>query len=426
MAPPPFGCRPPPGSGEGSVPRPWAGRISLLVGIVLLGLSLRHAVTGVAPLLSFIRAEIGMGAVGATILGMLPTIAFGLAGFLTPALIRRIGLTQTAVLALLLGAVCTLVRSFAEGQALFLAFGGAALFGMGMGNVVGPPLVKRYFPDRQATAMSLLVLTTQGGATIPAMLAVPVASAGGWRVAVGGWAILMLLAALPWVAAIFRERRSASAQTSERAAAPAAYGLTVLARNKVSIGAALFYSMAALNTYAMLAWLPTIFAAQGLSQGRAATMYSIYTFLTLPMALITPAITSKLKNPLPFGILLSCVAAVGYFGILFAPASTATVWAVIAGVGGGAFPFAMTMFNLRTRSAIASAAVTGFALGCGYALGTIGPFLGGLLSTMTGSWTVALLVFAITAIPMAFGAFLLTQSGKFEDQKAAGTGKATR
>ena len=108
--------------------------------------------------------------------------------------------------------------------------------------------------------------------------------------------------------------------------------------------------------------------------------------MTLPMAAVTPAITSKLKNPLPFGVLLSCVAAIGYFGILFAPPSTAMVWAFVAGVGGGAFPFAMTMFNLRTRSAIGSASITGFALRCGYAAGTVGPFLGGLLSTATGSW----------------------------------------
>ena len=72
-----------PATGEGETAQPWAGRIYLLVGIVLLGLSLRHAVTGVAPLLSKISADIGMGTVGATILGMLPTIAFGLAGFLT-------------------------------------------------------------------------------------------------------------------------------------------------------------------------------------------------------------------------------------------------------------------------------------------------------------------------------------------------------
>jgi CP family cyanate transporter-like MFS transporter len=347
---------------------------------------------------------------------MLPTIAFGLAGFLTPLVIRRIGLTQTAVVALGLGALGTVVRVLAGGPELFLVFGAVALFGMGMGNVVGPPLVKRYFPDRQATAMSLLVLTTQGGATIPAMLAVPIESGGNWRIAVGCWAVLMVIAALPWIAAIVRDRREPAEQATASAHGPS-YGLPALIRNRVSIGAALFYSMAALNTYALLAWLPTIFAAQGQSQAQAATMYSIYTFMTLPMAAITPAITSKLKNPLPFGVLLSSVAAIGYFGILYAPPSTAMVWAVIAGIGGGAFPFAMTMFNLRTRSPVGSAAVTGFALGCGYAVGTIGPFLGGLLSTATGSWDLPLLVFAATAIPMAFGAFLLSHSGIFEDRE---------
>jgi CP family cyanate transporter-like MFS transporter len=83
-------------------------------------------------------------------------------------------------------------------------------------------------------------------------------------------------------------------------------------------------------------------------------------------------------------MLLSCVAAIGYFGILFAPPSTAMVRAFVAGVGGG-ISLRHDHVQLRTRSAIGSAAVTGFAPGCGYAVGTIGSFLGGLLSTLTGS-----------------------------------------
>ena len=51
----------------------------LLTGVVLLGLSLRHAVTVVSPLLATIQRDIGLDQVGATILGMLPTIAFGIA-----------------------------------------------------------------------------------------------------------------------------------------------------------------------------------------------------------------------------------------------------------------------------------------------------------------------------------------------------------
>ncbi|MFZ0848163.1 MAG: hypothetical protein WAO08_03020 [Hyphomicrobiaceae bacterium] len=42
-----------------------------------------------------------------------------------------------------------MVRVFAGGPELFLALGAMGLFGMG--NIVGPPLVKRYFSDRQAT-----------------------------------------------------------------------------------------------------------------------------------------------------------------------------------------------------------------------------------------------------------------------------------
>lgn len=75
----------------------------------------------------------------------------------------------------------------------------------------------------------------------------------------------------------------------------------------------------------------------------------------------------------------------------------------------------MTMVNLRTLSAIGSDAVTGFALGW-YAVGTVGPLLGGLLSSAPGSWTVPLVVFAATAIPMALGAYLFPHSGNFEDR----------
>lgn len=405
---------------------PWTGRIFLFIGVVLFGLSLRHAVTGISPLLSTIETDIGLGTLGATLLGMLPTIAFGIAGFTTPMIIRRVGLPLVAVIAMGLGAFGTIVRVLAGGPFVFLAFGAIALFGMGMGNVVGPPLVKKYFPDRQGTAMSVLVLMMQAGATIPAMVAVPLANAAGWRITVGSWALLMILAALPWLSALAKDRSDDSAKTATPDAAGHAFGLRTLVRNPVSAGAALFYGMAALNTYAMLAWMPTIFASLGMTQGEAGSMYAIYTFLTLPMAFISPILATKLKNPLPFGVLLSVVAAVGYLGMIAAPLSTAPVWAFVAGIGGGAFPFAMTMFNLRTRTTPGSAAVTGFGMGCGYAFGTVGPFLGGLLSSLNGGWTVPLIVFALTAIPMIAGAVMLTRDWKFEDLNSARRAEGTQ
>ena len=54
-------------------------------------------------------------------------------------------------------------------------------------------------------------------------------------------------------------------------------------------------------------------------------------------------------------------------------------------------------------------------MGCGYALGTVGPLLGGVLSNMSGGWRLPLVAFALTAIPMALGAVTLTRNAKFED-----------
>ena len=51
------------------------GRLLLIAGIVLLGISLRSAVTGMSPFLPEIRESLGMGASAATLLGMLPTLA---------------------------------------------------------------------------------------------------------------------------------------------------------------------------------------------------------------------------------------------------------------------------------------------------------------------------------------------------------------
>ncbi len=157
----------------------WRGRLLLVAGIVLLGISLRSAVTGMSPFLPEIRDDLGMGASAATLLGMLPTLFFGAAGFAAPVVIRRTSLELTATVAMILAAAGLLGRSLLDSVPLFLALSAVALFGMGMGNVVGAPLVKKYFPDRPAPMLTTFALLMQAGATIPAILALPLAEAGG-------------------------------------------------------------------------------------------------------------------------------------------------------------------------------------------------------------------------------------------------------
>lgn len=415
----------------------WRGRIVLILGVVLLGITLRHAVTGLSPLLPLVRDHLGLGVTGASMLGMLPTLSFGVAGFLAPVLIRRWSPELTAVIAMLLAAAGTFGRALSDSVPLFFVLSIIGLLGMGFGNVVGAPLVKKYFPDRQAAMLTVFALLMQAGATLPAMTAMPLNNAAGWRVSLAAWSLLSLAAALPWVLQLIALRRKAAMQTTQasagtpgasNAAAPAALrlGLAQLVTSRIAVGTALFYAMASLNTYGMLAWLPTILKDGGMNLDSAAASFSVFTFMTLPMAFITPLIATKLKNVFPLAAALSIVAPIGYVGLMLNPDSP-TLWALIMGIGGGAFPLAITMFNRRTRTPAGSAAIAGFAMGVGYLFGTLGPLLGGTFFAASGSWTLPLVVFALTGIPMLLGAWMMTPRGRYLEDKfsspAAGDAK---
>ncbi|NMM76676.1 hypothetical protein B2J86_12110 [Acidovorax sp. SRB_14] len=413
-----------PKTGHPAAPRPglWKGRAAVLIGLVLLGIGLRHAVTGLSPLLSDVREALGIGTAGATFIGMLPTLCFGAAGFLAPVIVRKIGAESTALLAVSLAAAGTLARPFLDSPAVFIVLSIVALTGMGLGNVVGAPLVKKYFPDRQAVMVTVFALLMQAGATLPAMTAIPVANALGWQASLASWGVLSLVAVVPWVIQLLKIRRTGPvAAQAGVATAPATQklGLAQLATSPVALGTALFYAMASLNIYAMLAWLPTILQQHlGLDRNAAGLAFSIYTFMTLPMAFITPLIANRMKNPIPLAILLAMVGPIGYLGMIFG-VGPAWLMALVAGLAGGAFPLAIAMFNLRTRTTMGSAAIAGFAMGIGYLAGTLGPLLGGWLYAATGSWTAALWVYAVTVVPMAVGGLMMARPGRYLEDRFA-------
>lgn len=410
-------------------PRPglWQGRAAVLLGIVLMGISLRYAVTGLSPLLSDLRNALGIGTAGATLIGMLPTLCFGSAGFLAPTLARRIGPEATALLAVLLAAAGSLIRPYVDTPALFMVLTVIALVGMGFGNVIGAPLVKKYFPDRQASMVTVFALLMQAGATLPAMTAIPVANAFGWQASLASWGLISLFAILPWAIQLLKLRRaipdSTQAGNAAQSSSTQKLGVAQLVTSPVAVGTALFYAMASLNIYAMLAWLPTILQQySGLDRAGAAFAFSIYTFMTLPMAVVTPLIANKLKNPVPLAVLLAAAGPLGYIGIVLG-IGPAWFMTLVAGLAGGAFPLAIAMFNLRSRTTMGSAAIGGFAMGIGYLAGTLGPLLGGWLYSVTGSWAMALWVYAATAIPMAIGGMMMAKPGRYLEDTLAMPGK---
>ena len=314
-----------------------SGRLFALAGITLAAFNLRTAVTSITPLLDVVGREFGFGATAAGAIGMLPAAAFAAFGAATPSIARRIGLERTVLLAMVLAAAGLVLRSTAGGMALLVAGSLVSLAGMGIGNVVLPPLVKRYFPHRVGTLSVIYITALQAGTILAALLAVPLADAFGWRLSMGSWALAALVAMLPWLVLLRAQADAPGARAAVEPAAasgpgpededdhiPAA-GATELdstptTRSRVwhtglGWGMALMFGMTSLATYAMFTWMPLIFTEAGGSPAFGGAMVALYTGFSLLGGLVVPALAVRMPNTFVLAAICALAQFAGFYGL---------------------------------------------------------------------------------------------------------------
>jgi CP family cyanate transporter-like MFS transporter len=413
-----------------SLARPlWQGRAWVLVGIVLSAFTLRTAVTSLTPLLDALGREFDFGATMTGVFGMVPTAAFALFGVATPALAHRIGLERAALLAMAMAALGLLARAFVGDTLQLLLANAFALAGMGIGNVVLPPLVKRYFADRVGTVSTAYITVLQLGTILPALAAVPLMQASGWRVSLGSWSLVAVAAALPWLAVLWMESRGRSeparelARTHDRAvqSGDAAPELAASAtrgrvwRSPVAWGMALMFGMTSLITYSMFTWLPKLLIEAGGSPALGGSMVALFSTLGMISALCMPALAVRVANPFP--IVLVCVLAYlgGFAGLLLAPMHGTFGWVGLIGLGPSTFPLALTLINLRTRSPAGSAALSGFMQGLGYTISCLGPLAFGWLHELSHGWVWPFAMLGACLVILVIGGRMACKPRMLED-----------
>jgi len=278
--------------------------------------------------------------------------------------------------------------------------------GLGVGNVLLPPLVKKYFPDRIGLVTSLYVTMLSLSTLFPPLIAVPVADAAGWRVSLGLWMLPVLVALVPWVTMFVRHRVQMTPGTVVEEAEPALVGR--IWRSSIAWALAVVFAASSLNAYAMFAWLPEILVdTVKVSNIEAGVLLGIYSFIAVPGSILGPILVTRMRHPgwiIQAGVLFFIV---GYAGLLLVPGTVTWLWVALIGMGPVLFPVCLTLINLRTRSQQASAALSGFAQAIGYTLGALGPLVVGVLHEATGGWTVPLLFcLAVAVVGIPFGIIL--------------------
>jgi len=417
----------------------WRDRALVLAGIVMSAFNLRTAVTSLTPLLDTLGETFGFGPTMTGVLGMVPTAAFAVFGVVTPAIAHRLGLERTALLAMLLATIGLIARALIGDTAMLLATSAIALSGMGMGNVVLPPLVKRYFGDRVGTVSTLYITVLQLGTILPALLAVPIANAAGWRVSLGAWSLVAAAAALPWIGVLWMERfghsrqAQALAKTHDQAVAcgdpaPELDGARDGAGNVVDTAAAgrvwrspvawgltLMFGMTSLTTYSMFTWLPKLLTEAGGTHALGGTMVALFSTMGLLSALFLPALAVRIRNPFP--IVAFCgLSYIGAFaGLLLAPMAAPLLWVALLGLGPSTFPLSLTLINLRTRTPGGSSRLSGFVQGVGYSLSCLGPLLFGWLHEATHGWTWPFAFLTLCLLALLYGGWLASRPRMLED-----------
>ena len=415
---------------------PLSGRYVVLIGIVLVALNLRIAVAAVSPILDLVRVDVALDDAQAGLLGTVPVIMFALFGSLAPLLARRFAIEPVLVVAMLVSAGGEIARSQASGAVEFLAWSAVALAGMGIGNVLLPPLVKRYFPDRIGLVTAVYSTALAVSTMVPPLLAVPVARQMGWRVSLGVWAVVGVAAALPWVgvmvqSAVARRRMrgilAAATQLRQgEAPTPARPGPAPLAgapvvptgavwRSPLAWGMTLMFSMNSLNAYTMFAWLPQILVDAGISEAGAGRWLAVFSLLGIPTSFVVPLLATRMRNPLAIVIVFEACLVAGYLGLMLSPASGTAAWTLLAGLGLGTFPLALALMNLRTRSAAGAVQLSGFSQGVGYAIAGVGPILVGVLHAATGGWTAPFVLLFVSLAVLLGGAVVACRPVMLED-----------
>jgi MFS transporter, CP family, cyanate transporter len=383
----------------------------LLAAMLLAAVNLRTAVTSVGPVLDELERGIGLSSTLAGVLTTLPVISFAVLGSLTPRLARRFGEKHTLVGALGLMIVGLALRALVGSAWPFLLLSILALAGGAMGNVLLPVLVKRFFPHRIGPTTAAYTTVMAIGTTMAAGITVPLANLRepmSWRFGLGAWAAL---AVVGLTATLLLPERLPSRRDSGTAPAH-----RPLHHSRTAWALAIFFGSQSVQAYVQFGWFALFFRERaGVSATQAGVLVAALTALSIPISMVIPSIASRRADQRAIIMFLTACTVVAYVGMLVAPRTGAWAWVVLAGIGSGAFPLALTMIGLRTRSIATTGALSAFAQSVGYVLAGAGPLLVGVLHGATGGWTWPfVLLFADLAV-MAVAGWIIGQHRYVED-----------
>ncbi|MGW3660120.1 CynX/NimT family MFS transporter [Streptomyces sp. NPDC005151] len=395
-------------------PAPWLLRL-VTVGLVLTALNLRPAITSLGALLEEVRDGLHMSGSVAGVLTSVPPLCFAVFGIMAPRLARRFGPGAVVCAGMVAIVAGLMIRPLVGSTAGFLAASALALMGIAVSNVLMPVIVKRWFPDRVGSMTGLYSMALALGTSLAAAVTVPMTDAlgGSWKAGLGIWAVLAVAAILPWIPLV-RDRRGAQGQPAaqQHQDVPALR----ITRSRTAWALACFFGLQATAAYITMGWMPQIFRDAGVSAGTAGVLLAVTMAMGVPLAFVIPRAAARMRNQGPIVVVLGTCGLIGYAGLYLAPAGGAWAWALLLGIANCAFPLALTMIGMRSRSGAGVVRLSAFAQSTGYLISIPGPLLVGVLYQHSGGWGLPIALMAGLMVPQMAAGILAGRDRTIEDE----------
>ncbi len=387
-------------------------KTSLLIALMvtMTAFNLRTIAVAIGPVLPSIQEELGMSQTVAGLLTSLPTLCFALFGFLAGRISELLGLHRAILVAMVVNVIGQVARNLSHTTLGFIEASAIALAGIGVINVLLPPLVKRHFPTRSGLVTSLYTTSQSIGLTMASLYTAPLAIAfGSWRGAYWVW-VGSAAIALPLIVWSVLQSRDWSGGARAR------ISLARVARTRLGWMMAVFFGMQSAQAYGQFGWLPTIYQDAGFSPVEAGYFLAIVAGVGIPFSFVIPNLTARMKNPVGLLLVMTICGIIGYGGLLWNPQLLPWLWAILLAVAGAFFPMILVLFTVHTRTAAGTAALSGFTQTVGYVLAFIGPFLLGALKDATGSFIWPIWIQLLMFIPLTICGTVTIRSGMLEDE----------
>nr|WP_083388562.1 MFS transporter [Anaerobacillus isosaccharinicus]MBA5586447.1 MFS transporter [Anaerobacillus isosaccharinicus]QOY35310.1 MFS transporter [Anaerobacillus isosaccharinicus] len=375
-------------------------KMLLMMGIILLALNLRPAITSVGPLIVLIRSELNLSNSIAGLLTTIPLLAFSLTSPVVSKISIRKGHEFTILIGLTVLTFGICVRSIPWATTLIL---GSVLIGIGiaMGTVILPGIVKYYFPAKVGLLTSIYSTTMGMSASLASGFSIPLTNyiGMGWNASLLFWSIFGILAIIIWYTLFtFRGNQKNLIQEDIGKSAKSLF------RSNIAWKVTFFMGFQSLLFFSLVSWLPTILQSKGITTSLSGWMLSILLLVGLPGNFLAPIIANRSKSQSGLAVSIALLFFIGIFGIWqVSTINLLMFFVILVGIVQGAgFSLALTFLVLRTKNSKQAMQLSGMAQSMGYLIAAIGPIFLGFLYDQFQTWTVSIIILLISTIFMGY------------------------